>query len=360
MVIRYRTSRGTDVFGLAVRNERNSSLWDLGPTWCYLISGRKNTLIDTGRFGNLPFLESLLKSIGKEITDIDIVIPTHSHEDHDGNVVEILNASGAELWAHEIYGRLIRYYPHIKEGAIHPHLPGSCRLCIMPEKFIEHCLNYHQKRSLLNIDFQIGDEQSSPEDSLSFVFTPGHTSDSVCVLLEDEVLFTGDTLLPDITPHPSRAHAFIVNRSILPERYRAENTVYGLMNYIRSLNKIATIPSQPLQATFTAHRMFFKGEFRLVDSSADRSREIIRFHIERCREILRLTEGKPTGIKDIAMKHFTPNLMANEGEAAACNEVTAHVELMKECGDIRWIDLDKDIVQPTGSNNYIDVIKAYL
>ena len=360
MVIRYKTTKGTDVFGLAMPNIYTSTDWDLGPTWCYLILGQKTTLIDTGRFGNLEFFETLLKSIGKEITDIDRVIPTHCHEDHDGNLAEILSSSLAELWAHPVYGRMISYYPHIKDGAIHPELPGSCRLCAMPEAFYQNCLPYHKKRSLLSIDFFIEDGQELQGDDISFVYTPGHSPDAVCTILEDEVIFPGDTLLHDITPHPSRVYAFQVNRRILPEGYNTENKVYGLMVYIKSLNKIASLPSQPFKATFPAHRLYYGSKFNLIHSSADRAREIIQFHIDRCTDILRIIGGKPTGIDDIAIQHFEPELLAGEGKLAARNEITAHIEVMEECGDVRWVGENRDTVQDTGSKNYLGFIGAYL
>ena len=360
MVIYYQTAKGTDIFGLAIPNIRANSDWDLGPTWCYLVLGQKSTLIDTGRFGNLDVFRTLLKSIDKEFSDIDRIIITHSHEDHDGNLAGILSEARAELWAHLIYREMISYHPHIKDGARHPELPGSCRLCSMPEEFYKDCLPHHKKRSALNIDFVIKDGKSLPDDDLDFVFTPGHTPDSICIVLEGEVIFTGDTILPDITPQPSLASAFEANHQILPRGYRQENTVYGLMNYIKSLNKIICLAYQPLQATFPAHRLFYNGQFNIIHSSSDRANEIIQFHIDRCRDILNIVDNKPTRIKDIVLQYFPSSLLAGTGEIMAQNEVMAHIEMMEECGDIRLAGEKKDVVQCTGSNNFLTKIGVYL
>ena len=360
MVIRYQTTKGTDIFGLGMPNIYVDTDWDLGPTWCYLVLGQKTTLIDTGRFGNFQVFETLLKSVGKQFSDIDRVIITHSHEDHDGNLAEIISAAQAELWAHEIYRQMISYHPDIKDGAKHPELPGSCRLCNMPEKFHKNCLPYQKKRSSLGIDFAIKDDQLLPDDGLSFVFTPGHTPDSICIVLEDEVIFTGDTMLPDITPHPSLACTFEVNRRILPEGYRQKNVVYGLMNYIKSLSKITRLASQPIQATFPAHRLFYDGRFNIIRSSSDRAREIIQFHIDRCRDILDIIDNKPTGMDDIAIRHFPPSLLVGMGKSMALNEVMAHIEIMEECGDVCLTGEKKDVAQGTGSNNFLAAMAAYL
>jgi len=359
MVIHYQTTKGTDIFGLGIPNIYMDTDWDLGPTWCYLILGQKATLIDTGRLGNFEVFGALLKSVGKEFPDIDRVIVTHSHEDHDGNLAEIVSAAQAEVWAHSIYREMISYHPHIKDGAKHPELPGSCRLCNMPEKFSRNCLPFHQKRSLLSIDFDIRDGQALPDDGLGFVFTPGHTPDSICILLEDEVIFTGDTILPDITPHPSLAYDFQVNRRILPREYRQKNVVYGLMNYIKSLSKIAHL-AQPLEATFPGHRLFYNAQFNIIHSSSERAREIIRFHIERCRDILNIIDNQATGINDIAVRYFAPPLLKGMGKSMALNEIMAHIEVMEECGDVCLAGEKKEMARDTGSNNYLAVMGSYL
>ncbi len=359
MVVHYETAKGTDIFGLGIPNTYIDTDWDLGPTWCCLIIGQTTTLIDTGRLGNVEVFGSLLKSIGKEFQDIDRVVITHSHEDHDGNLAEIVSAANAELWAHSIYRQMISYHPHIKDGAKHPELPGSCRLCNMPAEFNRSCLPYQRKRSLLNIDFDIEDDQSLPDDGLGFVFTPGHTPDSICVLLEGEVIFTGDTLLPDITPHPSLAHAFEVNRRILPTGYRQKNVVYGLMSYIRSLNKITHLP-QPLRATFPAHRLFYDGRFNIIHSPVDRAREIIQFHIDRCRDILNIIDNKLVDMEDIALQYFPRSLLRGMGKAMALNEVMAHIEIMEECGDVCLTGEKRDVAQGTGSCNFLTTMGTYL
>jgi glyoxylase-like metal-dependent hydrolase (beta-lactamase superfamily II) len=359
IVLRYQTTKGTDIFGLGIPNIYSNADWDLGPTWCYLIVGRETSLIDTGRFGNYAVLQSMLKSTGKVFSDIHRIILTHSHEDHDGSLAEILPSVQGELWAHSIYRQMISYHSHIKDGARHPELPGSCRHCIMPEKFHSTCMQYQRTRSLLDIDFAIDSDQRQLRDSLSFIFTPGHSPDAICVVLEDEVIFTGDTLLPDITPHPTLTSTFEANRRILPDSYRYENTVYGLINYIKSLHRLAGLTPQPM-AIFPGHRLFYNGGLNLIHSLHGRAREIIQFHIDRCRDILRIIDTKPTGLDAIAFQHFPASSLVGAGKLMARDEVMAHVEVMEKCGDVCWVGENRDMVQGTGSSNFLNVIGAYL
>jgi glyoxylase-like metal-dependent hydrolase (beta-lactamase superfamily II) len=211
----------------------------------------------------------------------------------------------------------------------------------------------------LHIDFPIDGDQRRADDSLRFIFTPGHSPDALCVVLEDEVLFTGDTLLPDITPHPSLSSTFEVNRRILPESYCYENTVYGLINYMKSLNKLAALTPQPM-AIFPGHRFFHKGGLNLMDSLRGRAKEIVQFHIDRCCDILRIIDRKPEELDAIAVQHFPESLLTGAGKRMARNELMAHVEVMEKCGDVRWVGENGDRVQHTGSYNFLDVIKAYL
>ena len=359
MVIHYKTSLGTDIFGLAIPNIYTQTDWDLGPTWCYLINTPEATLIDTGRLGNFEGFASLLSATDKKFSDIQRVVITHSHEDHDGNLAEILSGTKAELVAHDIYQSMISYHPDAGDRVPHPEFPGSCRLCSMPEQVYNDCLPYHRKRSLLKVDVPVGDSTMLSDSGLRFLFTPGHAPDSICIILEDEVIFTGDTVLPEITAHPSLAYMFKVNLPILPEEYRGSNSIYGLLNFIKSLNKISNIRPQPIAATFPAHRLFNNGKFNLLDSR-DRAKDIIRFHIERCRDILDIIDDKPTTIQQIVVAHFPPSRLTGTGKSLAENEIRAHLEIMKDCGDIVWQRGSKDVVEPTGTTNCLNTLISYL
>ncbi|MBM3131776.1 MAG: MBL fold metallo-hydrolase [Chloroflexi bacterium] len=358
VIVRYRTAKGTEVYGLPLPNIHGNQSWDLGPTWCYLVLGPKTILIDAGRMGNMDVLERYLNVIGKKLSDIEAVIVTHGHEDHDGQLAEVLTESHAGLWAHPAYGDLILYHPEVDDGAPHPEYPGSCRPCTMPLSYVErNCIPYHRKRSALSVDCAIAEDSNI--DGFTFRYTPGHSPDSICITLDGEIVFTGDTVLPGITPHPSLARTYEVNRRVLPEGFRTRNESYGLMNYIKSLHKLGTSESTAPLIAFPAHRLFWEGRFNLYHTR-DRVREIIQFHIDRCRAVLDIVASKPKSIEEIVVEHFTPSQLEGFGRLMARNEIMAHIEVMEPYGDVRWAGDNMDLVQRTGSTQSLKALTAFI
>jgi hypothetical protein len=106
--------------------------------------------------------------------------------------------------------------------------------------------------------------------------------------------------------------------------------------------------------------LFYNNSFNLMDSLRGRAREIIQFHIDRCRDILRIVGSKPTGLDEIASQHFSASSLAGVGKLMARDEIMAHVEVMEKSGDVCRVGENQDRVQGTRSNNFLDVIGAYL
>jgi glyoxylase-like metal-dependent hydrolase (beta-lactamase superfamily II) len=351
-ILRYRTGKGSDIYCLGVPLSYSSGEdWDLGPTWCYLIKGKQNTLIDTGQFDKSEELESMLKKVGCEAKHIDNIVVTHGHEDHDGNVQEVQQAGHARLWAHFAFGNMISYHPGVTDGALHPDFPGSCRCCLLPDDFNSRCLGYHEKRSRLKIDHEIREETDTPDKDLRFILTPGHSPDSLCGIYQDEVMFSGDTLLASITPHPSLVIEYYANKSILPEGYGGELDIYGLMAYIGSLDKLQRQYGD-IDLLLPAHRLVEKGRINYL-RPAERAAEIICFHRERCGNILRILGDRVLGLDDIAIELFDPRLRKGWGKYMSQREVMSHLELLAVCGDVEWVEGNKFTSRATGSANYL-------
>jgi glyoxylase-like metal-dependent hydrolase (beta-lactamase superfamily II) len=359
MIILYRTRKGTEIYCLGVPLSYDSNEdWGLGPTWCYLIKGETTVLIDTGQFDRFEALQSMLHIIGCEERNIDHIVVTHGHEDHDGNVPEVMQAGGAKLWAHFAFDSMISYHPEIDDGASHPDFPGSCRCCLLPSEFNHRCLHYHAKRSRVKTDFPIKDGSGSPLRDLRFILTPGHSPDSLCAVFQDEVLFGGDTLLATITPHPSLMLEYFANRRILPEGYGKDRDAYGLMAYISSLDKLQK-ECRDIGLLLPAHRLFEKGKMNYL-RPAERANEIIGFHSDRCGNILKILGKRVLGLDEISADLFEPRLRKGWGRYLSQREVMSHLELLAVCGDVEWVEGEKFTSKAIGWDNYREYFRRYI
>ena len=104
-LIKYTSDTGAVIKAIGVPQSWETTL---GPTWCYVIEGDDLTLVDPGCFGSVSYLEEGLGLLGHSLTDIDRIVISHGHLDHDGSCPPVVRKSGAELWAHEIYGSMLR------------------------------------------------------------------------------------------------------------------------------------------------------------------------------------------------------------------------------------------------------------
>ena len=132
-------------------------------TNCYIAideDTNKAAIIDPGAQANY-----LIKEIEALGINIDVILLTHCHFDHDGAVTELKDKYKVDVYLNEaeeeymnidttgIFGKLPKFYKYFNEG---------------------------QEIKVGNLTFKT-------------IFTPGHTKGGTCFLVEDNV-FTGDTL----------------------------------------------------------------------------------------------------------------------------------------------------------------------
>ena len=105
MIVKYKSpATGAAVCALGI-----PQAWEtpLGPTWCYVVEGEQLTVIDPGCHGSEHHLAEGLEYLGHSLDSVQRIVVTHGHMDHDGGCLSVVRASGAELWAHEVYGSLL-------------------------------------------------------------------------------------------------------------------------------------------------------------------------------------------------------------------------------------------------------------
>ncbi len=322
MVIKYVTPSGAPVWALGI-----PQAWEtpLGPTWCYVVEGEQLTVIDPGCHGSEQYLAEGLEYLGYSLGAVQRIVVTHGHMDHDGGCLSVVRASGAELWAHEVYGSLLLEDRWEREMHWRRQVTGFD--AFENSETVERVKKHHRRALELNLDRPVTDGLRS--DGLTYYYTPGHSPDELCILF-DRVMFTGDHVLPQITPHPSVGRSHSSFRSILPEPYRNDNRIYGLKALLRSLLRVAAMGDSI--AVMPAHRAYFRGKFNLV--GLERATEIVEHHVLRCHDLVDILKLGPRDLVSLTRDHFSHRELADSNFFLALTEVMSHVELLIETGDV--------------------------
>ncbi|MDR3569426.1 MAG: MBL fold metallo-hydrolase [Syntrophobacteraceae bacterium] len=352
MIIRARLSSGRAVFGFATDNFFDDD-WTLGPTWNYLVTAKNPFLFDAGRRGKgLPLLE-MIESVGVSSRDIDAIVLSHGHEDHDGGIFEITGATNARVLAHETYGCLVGPLPEAAPSSEKALFPVSCWSCPMSASFARrNCLEYHKERSKAKIsDLTMNGELGA---GVEVIHIPGHSPDAVALLIDGEALLPGDTILPDISPHPSQERFFGLMRAALPGKWQEAQQLFGLRAYIRSLRRLEELAGASRDLlVLPAHRLYHRDRFAVLDLR-ERIGELVGHHAERCCDFARILKSGSKTLEEVAAAHFRPELLKGPGFSLAADEVASHCELMAASGDVVFPGDGK--ILSNGTQNFLSLI----
>ena len=345
MVVKYTFPQGVVIYGIGV-----PQTWEtpLGPTWSYVVEGEKLTLIDTGCNGSIQYLEEGLERIGYSLSAVGRVIVTHGHMDHDGNCFHVVARSGAELWAHEVYSSLVGVSRWEMEQESRRRFGGLPPL--EDEAFVERMKDYEELGRRLKVTNVVTDGLAS--DGLTFFYTPGHSPDELCILFH-RVLFSGDHILPQVTPHPSISLSYSRFRDLFPEGYRTDNQYYGLKAYLRSLKKVLRTLDDDV-SVMPAHRAFYRGKFNII--GLERAGEIVEHHRNRCHDLIELIRRGPLDLESITKKHFSNHQLEGRNFYMAFTEVISHIEFLQETGDVAMAGEGRRLVQWNGTERFATFI----
>jgi glyoxylase-like metal-dependent hydrolase (beta-lactamase superfamily II) len=162
------------------------------------------TLIDSGPLTREAWdvLREGLKSLGREIADVKRVLLTHGHHDHYGLAEKVADASGAALFGGRLDRRNFRQ-DRSRKLLLHDMSRSGFGLVSRLAVVASVAGVDHFAKPLEAWDELSGGE-TLPGDGWSVVVrsTPGHTPGSLTFEIpEAGVLFTGDTVLKEITPN---------------------------------------------------------------------------------------------------------------------------------------------------------------
>ena len=347
MVVRLTTASGQEIVAIGVPQDWPSRT---GPTWCYVFDHEGVTLIDPGAQGSFADLEDGLRVAGLSVADIDRAIVTHGHSDHDGSTAELIDSGNASLWAHRMYAALIAYNPwEVQDrdaSPIHAEMNRVVKgsLDRRSSSYAARNRRYVAARQHLSVHREVDDGDQIGD--LGFIYAPGHSPDELCLTL-DGIVFTGDHVLPEITPHPTTKAGFADHvAEDLPDKLSDPSRSYGLEVYMRSLKTILDLQSET--AVLPAHRLFNRGRFNFV--SVDRAGEVINHHGRRMGQILNRIDERPTGLEQVTRGVFERRKLIGGNLFMALSEIVAHIELLQDLGDVELTDDAK--LRKTGSQEF--------
>jgi len=321
-LVKYTSSTGAVIKAIGVPQAWRSTL---GPTWCYVIEGEDLTLVDPGCYGSLTYLEQGLERLGRSITDVSRIVVSHGHMDHDGSCPPVIRKSGAELWAHEMYAFMLQAERGDLERGWRREVSGF--KAFENSETMTRAIEHRELNRDLVLNHPVTDEHQA--GGLTFYYTPGHSPDELCILF-DQVLFSGDHILPLITPHPSVAMSYNSYQATLPPAYNGGNEIYGLKALLTSLKRMAALEGDI--TVLPAHRAFHRGQFNPI--GVERATEILEHHRDRCYELTEVMKKGPTDMASLTRNYFSNREVESHNFFLAFTEVMAHIELMQEAGDI--------------------------
>ncbi|MFD5626958.1 MBL fold metallo-hydrolase [Streptomyces sp. NPDC127072] len=191
----------------------------LGHTLVYVLdTDRGAVLIDTGWDDPTSWdtLAEGLTACGTSVAEVHGVVITHHHPDHHGLSGRVREASGAWLAMHAADASIVRRTRENRPERWYAYMTAKLTAAGAPEDHLAP-LRGARRRDLPGFSPALPDREIVPGELLDLagrrlraIWTPGHTPGHVCLHLEEDHpaqlpgkgrLFSGDHLLPEITPH---------------------------------------------------------------------------------------------------------------------------------------------------------------
>jgi glyoxylase-like metal-dependent hydrolase (beta-lactamase superfamily II) len=303
-----------------------SPMIDLDHVNSYLIKSANGWwIIDVGWKSPDVFkaLEDALKSLKIAFTDIETILVTHSHPDHYGLAGEIKRLSPrTQIVLHKKEADLIEpRYINFNETEKKNEANLDSHGVPMAEQSLlgSASLQTLTMVTVIQPDLIVygGELLNTGVFKLEVIPTPGHSPGHICFYeAENQFLFSGDHVLPTITPNIS-SHLL-----------SGENP---LGNYFSSFDKLMSLP---VKTVHPGHEVSFA-------NLNERLKEIREHHRIRGQEIYNVLADKQLSAYEIATHltwHVKNQVWAQFNpwiKRMATTEVVAHLEYMQSKGKVR-------------------------
>jgi len=297
----------------------------VGTVNCYATCGDGLALVDPGPDAEDTFeaLDAGLADLGYDLADVERVLITHEHMDHFGGARRIQADAGADVLAHRVAaeriadpdGHFDREQAFFAPFLVSMGVPEEVAEAVtgLPEPYAKFHEPVDADRVLEDGDVvDVGGDRA-----LEVVHVPGHAPGQVCFASTgDDLAFTADHVLMDITPNPLLTLAPDGKGDVAPAD--AERT-RSLPQYMDSLARVLDVD---VSRGYGGHR-------ETIEDLHGRVRETIDHHEERKEHVAELLAAAgPTTAYDV-MGELFPNLPTTE-TFAGMSEVIGHLDLLED------------------------------
>jgi len=294
----------------------------LGVTHVYLLASAGGpVLVDTGWDHDASW-DALVRGIertGHAVQDVRGAVVTHFHPDHSGLVGRLRASSDAWIAMHPADIAVTRRLASVPAQERRAAIADQLRRSGFPDEDVRALLDARHLFSpsaVPDLALADGEAVDLPGRDLRAVWTPGHTPGHLCLHLADGGrLFTGDHVLPRITPH--------VGQFPLLD---PEGDPLGA--FLASQARVGRLPDADRLVCLPSH----EGRFRGLTA---RAAEITAHHEERLEETAGLLSAGPATLWEVTSRlawRRPWSDMRVQARHMAASETAAHLRLLEERG----------------------------
>ena len=300
--------------------------FQVGRVNVYLIEDDPLTLVDTGPNSGkaLDELEQALEAHGRRVEDLELIVITHQHIDHQGLAQILARRSGAEVAALDVLAPLLEDFAEANEADDAFAEALMLRHGLAPDMAValrSVSRAFRAWGSSVNVDRRLtdGGVLELRDRRLQVFHRPGHSpTDTIFWDEERAELIAADHLIKHISSNP------LVNRPL----DGGEGRPQALVTYMDSLRKTRELPARLVRS---GHGDPITDHAALID-------ERFRQHERRARKILGLIAEQPRTAHDIAQALWG-NIAVTQAYLTL-SEVLGHVDLLLNAGSVHEVDHD--------------------